>query len=123
MAKIHAAPAPRKPEAVTARSFEAIAELIRGIVREELRAAQDDDAGDPWVDQNESPLGRREHCRLARDGAFPARKVGKRWLARRSALDAFIEAHPTAKADGAPANDTAASVLAEVGIELVRGRR
>jgi excisionase family DNA binding protein len=43
-----------------------------------------------WLDQSSSPLGRRLHCALARRGALPARKVGRRWLVRRADVDAYI---------------------------------
>jgi hypothetical protein len=49
------------------------------------------DSGTAWVDQSNSPLGRRKHLRLCREGVFPsARKLGKQWLVMRAELDAFI---------------------------------
>jgi hypothetical protein len=53
------------------------------------------EAPDPeeWVDQARSPLGRRQHCTLARRGVLTgARKIGGRWLVKRKNLDAFIDA-------------------------------
>jgi hypothetical protein len=53
------------------------------------------DAPDPeeWIDQTRSPLGRRQHCTLARRGVLTgARKIGGRWLVKRKNLDAFIDA-------------------------------
>lgn len=50
---------------------------------------------DNWIDQESSPLGRRTHCKAARSGALPARKLAGKWLARRKDIDAYIEAHGT----------------------------
>lgn len=50
-------------------------------------------AGDEWVDQHASPLGARVHCRLIRERVIEGSRVGARYLARRSALDAYIESH------------------------------
>lgn len=83
-----------------AQIMNGLVQLLLPVFRAEIAAARHDD----WIDQSHSPLGRREHCRLARAGTLPARKVGRRWLVRRSELDAWIEAHaePTAEpsADG-----------------------
>ncbi|WP_438014897.1 helix-turn-helix domain-containing protein [Sorangium sp. So ce315] len=116
-----------KGEAAINAAVAAIFAGVRQLVKAELHAAKGD--GDPWVSQEDSPLGRREHCKLARSGALPGRKVGKRWLVRRSELDAYIEAHgATPKpAEAEPAGDqdepTADDVLHELGLERVRGRR
>jgi hypothetical protein len=62
--------------------------------------------GDPWLDHTLWPFPRRKALRLALSGAFEVRKVGRRWLARRSAIDAFIVGHaPTARPSALPAND------------------
>lgn len=83
-------------------------------------------AGD-WLDQRTSPLGRRAHCRACASGAITdARRVGRRWLARRSDLDAYIAAHgrpaaaprEQAPAESSPANDTGAPTAAEIEAEL-----
>jgi len=65
---------------------------------------------DEWVDQEASPLGRRRHCELARQGAFPsAHKVDGRWQVRRKDVDAYIEGHaaPAAKGDEDAAKEAA----------------
>ena len=80
--------------------------LARRVTRE-LRAERTEGDADPWVDQVASPLGRRAHCRACREGRIEgARKVGKRWLVRRSALDAHVQAIGRAPhiEDGAPAS-------------------
>lgn len=82
-------------------------------VREALAGKhQGDDDADPWIDQEASPLGRRAHCRACASGCIPgARKVRRKWLARQSAIDAYIAENGTAaiprSPDNAPANDTA----------------
>jgi hypothetical protein len=47
-------------------------------------------ANDEWVDGRTSPLGRRAFLELAREGAFPASRVGNKLVARRSDVDAYI---------------------------------
>lgn len=46
-----------------------------------------------WVDQHHSPLGRRRHCRLVREGKLPGSKVEGHVYVRRADLDAFLEKH------------------------------
>lgn len=117
-----------------------LARILAPFIAEELRHSPADD----WIDQTNSPLGRRRHCELARNEAFPAHKEGRRWRARRTDVDAYIIASRTRRTTHAaalprPANNARASdladpavrdVLAEVGLELApraqrsrRGRR
>ena len=102
-----------------------LVELLLPVLREALAgelAAELRGAGE-WIDQEASPLGRRAHCRACASGALPgARKVGRRWMVQRSAVDAYIAAHgrpaeapPTVASS--PANDTAPT-RAEVEAEL-----
>lgn len=55
-----------------------------------LDAEHDDD----WIDQDESPLGSRRHCRLVRSGKLRGFKLEGRVFVRRKDLDAFILEHP-----------------------------
>lgn len=81
------------------------ARLLAPLVAAELASA----AGEDWIDQETSPLGRRKHRELAKRGAFPAHKDGRRWRARRADVDAFIEAQrPGARLEEPPANHDAA---------------
>lgn len=106
-----------------------LARLLAPFVAAELRRIPSDD----WVDQTTSPLDRKRHCKLAKAQAFPAHKEGRRWLARRSDIDAYIEAcgsdstpaaRPLAIPATRPANDahegdpSVEAALAEVGLEL-----
>lgn len=68
-----------------------LAALLAPLVAEQLR---EHDEADPWVDQTASPLGRRGHCRACKAGLIEgARKVGKRWLVRESALSTYVDKH------------------------------
>ena len=81
---------------------------------------------DQWIDQCHSPLGRRLHCALARQGRLPARKVGRRWLVRGADLDAFIAEHGGRPVMAVQGSDDGGeeqrlrALLAECGTELVR---
>ena len=47
-------------------------------------------AGDDWVDQKTSPLGRAKHLSLAKRGVLPASREGRRVLIRRSVIEAYL---------------------------------
>jgi hypothetical protein len=49
--------------------------------------------------QDNSPLGRRRHLSLVRQGVLRGRKVGKRVLVSRRDMTAFLEQHPSAAVD------------------------
>ena len=103
-----------------------LAPLLAPMVARELRGkATEDDTADRWVDQASSPLGRRAHCRACAAGKIEgARKVGKKWLARRSALDAYVQAVGRApRVEDAPASgvrehDTDEPTEADIAAEL-----
>ena|SRR5512132_1558048 len=106
-----------------------LVELVRATVRAEVKASQEQDAdGDPWV-VIATYLGMkpREASELARAGHVEgARKLGKRWRARRSACDAAIErigVAPPATAAPAAASEEGDGfdpvLLAELGLEIV----
>jgi hypothetical protein len=63
--------------------------------------AQQIAAGADWIDQYDSPLGKRKHLSLCRGGVLPCRKNGKQRLVRRADLDAYImsNAKPPKAAD------------------------
>lgn len=106
------------PELV--RALHALVVLLAPMVAKELRSkATEDDTADPWVDQTGSPLGRRAHCRACSAGKIEgARKVGKKWLSRRSALDAYVQAHGRAPVEHAAEHDTGEPTEADVAAEL-----
>lgn len=51
-----------------------------------------------WIDQHGSPLGARIHCRAIRRGELAGHRLGRRWLARRGDVDAYL----AARAAGTP---------------------
>jgi hypothetical protein len=101
--------------------FSAIRALIREEVRDELRAARVDEAGDPVVPiDDRARCTRRQACALAPKipGAI---KIGKRWYARASAIDTALEAMgtPAKVVPTAAANDGDRDLLEELGLEEV----
>lgn len=68
-----------------------IARAVVPHVLDELRGMQA--PGPVYYDQTNSPLGRRRHLALAREGALPRRKVGRRVLVECAHVHAHIEAH------------------------------
>ncbi|MFO0589881.1 MAG: helix-turn-helix domain-containing protein [Polyangiaceae bacterium] len=70
-----------------------VAHLLAPFLVPALARVAQNDPEDGWVDQRCSPLGRRLHCSLARRGDLPARKLGRRWLVKRTVLEAYIAEH------------------------------
>ena len=52
----------------------------------ELAAAEPDE----WIDQTRSPLGRRLHCQLVRDGVLKGKHFRRRVLVTKAELDRYI---------------------------------
>ena len=68
------------------------AEELRRLIKEAVADALPDSvARDEWVDAHSSGLGRRTFLRLAREGAFPVSRVGKRYIARRADVASYLE--------------------------------
>lgn len=74
-------------------------------------------AAPEFFDQNASPLGKRLHLKLAPE--LGGVRAGKRVLIRREAIEAYLAAHPVARApkpQPSPAPvDTLDAVLADLG--------
>jgi hypothetical protein len=110
--------------------LEQLQRLIAEAVR--IATAQPSNANE-WVDARTSGLGPRTFRRLAREGAFPASKRGKAYVARRADVDAYLdrqriapkrapsppEPSPAPPPDGAPF-DPIAAALAEGRLRIVR---
>jgi Helix-turn-helix domain len=84
-----------------ARLAELYAELAAAHRAMAVKKASDPE---PYVDQHNSPLGARRHCRLVRSGELPGYRSGRRYLVRRADLDRYLEQHriepqPTVDAD------------------------
>lgn len=68
-------------------------------LREKLHAFVDEIADllerattvDEWVDQRNSPLGRRRHCELARKGIIPSSKDGRFYRMKRSDIEHYLK--------------------------------
>lgn len=71
--------------------------------------------GEQYVDQKNSPLGSRLHCRLVRSGELPGYRAGRRILVRRADLDAYLERHRIAPSEAGTEPDQAETLLAKYG--------
>jgi len=87
-----------KPRTPPSSPVEALfIEMIRKVVREEL-AGREPDQLEKLVET--LPLTARRVNALARSGAIEgAEKIGRSWVARRSAIDAYLEARRTERAE------------------------
>lgn len=85
---VRAVPTPKAPCVDHAKRT--IAAGVEELVLAQLKKGW---AGTEWVDQNESPLGKRRHLELVRRGRLPGVRLGKRILVRRSDLEAYLAAH------------------------------
>jgi len=103
-------------------------ELQRLIVDAVQAATSGRGGTDEWVDARSSGLGRRLFLRLAREGAFPASKRGKAYIARRADVDAYLERQrlepapvpsPPPPTYG-PAHDPIAAALAQGRLRIVK---
>ena len=84
---------------MTTKDDAALTELERGMTLileglKRLRTSED------WVDQYNSPLGKRRHLALVRSGQLEGHKVERLVLVRRGDLDAFIKRHRVEPKDG-----------------------
>lgn len=67
-----------------------------------------------FVDQSDSPLGRRRHIEAVRSGKLPGTLVGRRYLVRREDLDRFVAAKGSAMSTRSP-SDRVDALAAELG--------
>jgi len=91
-----------------------LAELYEDLARVHSELARED--GDELFDQKTSPLGRKLHCRLIRSGQLPGYQAGRRLLAKKSDVLAYLEQHrvkPTDPAVGTQDEDE--DLLAAIG--------
>jgi excisionase family DNA binding protein len=78
-------------------------------------------SGEDWIDQAASPLGRKRHLELARDGLIPSSRVGRKVLMRRRDIDEFLHRHgPAAQAEERAEVEVATDVMASLGLEVRR---
>jgi hypothetical protein len=79
-----------------------------------------------WLDARSAPMGARAFQRLAREGAFPAVKLGKKWQARRSDVDAYMDRHRAAPPEVVASNDVPDPVRAALDagrLRVIKGDR
>jgi hypothetical protein len=97
----------------------AIAPAIARAVVDELRASDDE-----WLDQKSSPLGARRHCAAIRSGELPGRRIGRRYLAKRDDVEAYVK-QQAKKPRKAKADDDADldELAREIGLRVVGGGR
>ncbi|HKY40157.1 MAG TPA: helix-turn-helix domain-containing protein [Polyangiaceae bacterium] len=78
---------------------DALSVLVRALAPYLLETLRDQEAAAGWVDVAVAlPTCKRALWRACRRGELPARRLKRRWLARRSDLDTWIESHPTGTA-------------------------
>lgn len=101
-----------------------LGELIRSAVAEALRSTGHGRAD--WVDARTSGLEPRAFRRLAREKAFPTYRLGRKLVAKRSDVDAWIESRPrcaeTDRPEEAPP-DPLARALAAGNLRVVGGAK
>jgi hypothetical protein len=87
--------------------------------------------GEEWVDQHQSPLGKRAHLEAVRRGSLRGVKHGRRILVRRADLNSFLENHSVKHGtatddsrrgiDSDRASEVAAALLTRVGLRQRKG--
>lgn len=75
------------PEARRDRAKRKLAEATAELVAAQIEITV---SANDKVHQYDSPLGKRRHLELARAGAFPSQKVGKRVLVKRADLNDWL---------------------------------
>jgi hypothetical protein len=94
-------------------------EDIRAIARavaDELRAGTEPE----MVDQHASPLGPRRHVAAIRSGKLAGLQIGRRWLARREDVAAYVGDMKPAK--NAKPRTAEEELAAELGIDVQEAR-
>lgn len=76
-----------------------LGELYRELAEVHRQLA--DERGEDFVDQRESPLGSRLHCRLVRAGQLPGYRAGRRLLVKRRDIEQYLARHRVAPTDPA----------------------
>lgn len=86
-------PPPLPPRIADALTL--VAGFFAGLLRTRVDATPE--RGERYYDARSAPMGRRTFLRLARAGAFPTFRAGRRLLARRADVHAWIEAQEGAR--------------------------
>ena len=106
----------------------ALLKAIEAYVDWRVTCASNDDE---WVDQDDSPLGKRAHLQAVRRGQLVGVKHGKRVLVRRSDLNSYLAKHSVKHSWSATdsceavdvdrASEVAAQVLTNIGLRQRKG--
>lgn len=83
-------------------------DYMKGAIREAVEGNLGQDASGAYYDAKSAPMGPTSFLRLAREGAFPACKVGRRVLARKADVDAWLEARASEQSARRGARETSA---------------
>ncbi len=102
------------------------AEELQVLLEVAVRRGTAHESATEWVDARSAPVvrGRRFH-RLAEEKAFPSARVGRRRIARRVDVDAYLEAELTKPQSEprAPVDDAIGEALAQGKLRVLKGRR
>jgi hypothetical protein len=105
--------------------FDAVLDVLADLLADKLteRIASRQAAASPYYDTEHNPLGKRRFLEAARRGDFPSFKRGRRVLALRTDVDAWIAKGARSK----PANNNETlsdeQLLATAGVRLLRPAR
>ena len=97
--------------------LEPLLRRLARMVADELRAGTDPD----MLDQHASPLGPRRHVAAIRSGKLAGVQIGRRWLARREDLDAYVSSLE-AEAKKPKKRSSEEELAAELGIDVQESR-
>ena len=89
-------------------------ERIAAAVVDKLRAGDQPE----YFDQHSSPLGPRKHCAAIRSGELEGLQLGRRWLARRVDVGAYV----ARLAEKERPRSSDAAVAESLGLRVVGGR-
>jgi len=104
---------PMTPDARLERAKRLLAENISELVAATLAKNV---YVEEWVDQSNSPLGRRRHLDLVRAGKLKGSREGRRVLVRKVDIDAFIARNQIIRVDDAADEEReVARVIATLG--------
>jgi hypothetical protein len=73
-----------------------------------------------YVDQANSPLGRRNHIKAVRTGALPGVRIGRRYLAIREDVERYIAQRQATLEGSAPTVDAVDALATELGFKRPR---
>jgi hypothetical protein len=114
-----------EPKSIPTEIVQALAVVLRfiqGSTGQQNGKATEPDKGDIYYSTDNNPLGRRAFRRAAARGDFPAFRVGRKLLARKTDVDAWIQSQPPAPRKSRTRKETAPRSLtpAEIHAAIMR---